>query len=304
MASNLVRFIDIMTNHRQLGEWFANAATGFAVTDLRGNIINANQTLARIVDLTPGQISDANLFELTHPEDQSRHRGLLEKLLASEIPAFVIEKRYVRPDGSVVWVRNSVSLIDDEQSSSRHVVSVCEDISQRKRAEEILEQQEQMAAMGRLTSSIIHEINNPLEAVLNLIYLARRSSDLGEAGPYLRDAEEELGRACDITTQGLQFHRQSASPTSTNVVDILQSVLALFKGKFKTARVRVEFKVEDSPELMCFAGEMRQVFVNLVGNAVDSMPDGGLLTIRTRPGTDWRSGDTVFGLLSRTPAEA
>ena len=65
---------------------------------------------------------------------------------------------------------NSVSLIDDEQSSSRHVVSVCEDISQRKRAEEILEQQEQMAAMGRLTSSIIHEINNPLEAVLNLIY--------------------------------------------------------------------------------------------------------------------------------------
>ena len=98
-------YFDIMTNHRQLGEWFANAATGFAVTDLRGNIINANPTLARIVDLTPGQISDANLFELTHPEDQSRHRGLLEKLLASEIPAFVIEKRYVRPDGSVVWVR-------------------------------------------------------------------------------------------------------------------------------------------------------------------------------------------------------
>ena len=292
IASNLGAFcFDIMTSHRQISEWFANAATGFAVTDLGGNIINANQALAKIVDLTPGQISDANLFELTHPEDQSRHRGFLEKLLASEIPAFVIEKRYLRPDGSVVWVRNSVSLIEDEQSSSRHVVSVCEDISQRKRAEEILEQQEQMAAIGRLTSSIIHEINNPLEAVLNLIYLARRSADLGEAGFYLRDAEEELGRACDITTQGLQFHRQSASPISTNVVDILQSVLALFKGKFKTARVRAEFKAEDAPELMCFAGEMRQVFVNLLGNAVDSMPDGGQLTIRTRPGTDWRSGD-------------
>ena len=211
--------------------------------------------------------------------------------MACEIPAFIIEKRYVRPDGSIVWVRNSVSLIEDEQSSSRHVVSVCEDISQRKRAEEILEKQEQMAAIGRLTSSIIHEINNPLEAVLNLIFLARRSADFGEADNYLRDAEEELGRACDITTQGLQFHRQSASPTSTNMVDILQSVLALFKGKFKTARVRAEFKAEDSPELMCFAGEMRQVFVNLVGNAVDSMPDGGQLIIKTRPGTDWRSGD-------------
>ena len=292
MASNLgAIYFDIMTNHRPIGEWFANAATGFAVTDVHGNIINANETLAKIVDLTPGEIGDANLFELTHPDDQSRHRSLLEKLLASEIPAFVIEKRYLRPDGSVVWVRNSVSLINDEQSKSRHVVSVCEDINQRKRAEEILEQQEQMAAIGRLTSSIIHEINNPLEAVLNLIYLARRSADLKEAGSYLRDAEEELGRACDITIQGLQFHRQSGSPTSTNVVDILQSVLALFKGKFKKARVRAELKAEDAPELMCFAGEMRQVFVNLVGNAVDSMPEGGQLIIRTRPGTDWRTGE-------------
>ena len=102
IASNLGAFcFDIMTSHRQISEWFANAATGFAVIDLGGNIINANQALAKFVDLTPGQISDANLFELTHPEDQSRHRGFLEKLLASEIPAFVIEKRYLCPDASV-----------------------------------------------------------------------------------------------------------------------------------------------------------------------------------------------------------
>ena len=80
-----------------------------------GNVIDANETLARIVDRTPAEIGNANLFELTHPEDQSRHRGMLEKLLASEIPGFVIEKRYLRPDGSAVWVRNSVSLVNDEQ---------------------------------------------------------------------------------------------------------------------------------------------------------------------------------------------
>lgn len=270
---------------------FTHAATGLAVTDLEGNVLHANESLARIVDWTVADLSDANLFELTHPEDQPRHRHLLDKLLAAEIPGFVIEKRYVRKDGSAVWVRNSVSLAKDEQFDSSHLVSICEDISKRKRAEQVLEQQEQMAAIGRLTSSIVHEINNPLEAVLNLVYLAQSAADLEEAKPYLRDAERELVRACEITTQGLQFHRQHWAPTATNVVNIVQSVLTLFRGKFKTARVQVAFETEDAPELTCFAGEMRQVFVNLIGNAVESMQNGGQLKIRIRPGTDWRSGD-------------
>src|SRR5580704_3615082 len=279
-----------MTSHRQMGDWFAHAATGFAVTDVHGNVVDANEALARIVDRTPAEISAANLFELTHPEARARHRSMLEQLLASQIPGFVIEKRYLRPDGSPVWVRNSVSVVNDDQHKSCHLISICEDICQHKRAEQALERQEQMAAIGRLTSSIVHEINNPLEAVLNLIFLAQHSADLGGAIPYLKDAEEELSRASEITAHGLQFHRQSLSPASTNVVNILQSVLALFKGKFKVTRVQVELEAQDSPELMCFAGEMRQVFVNLIGNAVDSMESGGHLKIRVRPGTDWRTG--------------
>jgi two-component system sporulation sensor kinase C len=269
---------------------FTHAATGLAVTDSVGKIIHANESLARIVDWTVASLSDANLFELTHPDDQPRHRHLVDKLLAAEIPGFVIEKRYVRKDGSAVWVRNSVSLLNDEQFDQSHLVSICEDISRRKQAEQVLEQQEQMAAMGRLTSSIVHEINNPLEAVINLVYLAQSSADLEAARPYLHDAEQELLRACEITAQGLQFHRQHSAPASTNVVNIVQSVLTLFRGKMKTARVQVVLETEDAPELTCFAGEMRQVFVNLIGNAVESMQDGGLLKIRIRPGTDWRSG--------------
>jgi signal transduction histidine kinase len=154
-----------------------------------------------------------------------------------------------------------------------------------------LEKQEQMAAIGRLTSSIIHEINNPLEAVLNLLFLARRAPDLEQAMPYLRDAEEELGRASEITTQGLQFHRQSSYPASANVADIMHSVLTLFKEKLRVARVGVALEAQDAPELLCFAGELRQVFVNLIGNAVESIQNGGQITIRVRPGTDWKTGD-------------
>jgi PAS domain S-box-containing protein len=279
-----------MTAHRQIGHWFEHAATGFAVTDVHGNVVDANEALARIVDRTPAEISAANLFELTHPDDQARHRSLLEQLLASQIPGFVIEKRYLRRDGSSAWVRNSVSLVHDDQPDSCHLISICEDLSQHKRAEQALERQEQMAAIGRLTSSIIHEINNPLEAVLNLIFLAQRAADLEEALPYLRGAEEELGRASEITTQGLQFHRQSSYPTSANVILIMQSVLALFKEKFRTARIEVDLETQDAPELLCFAGELRQVFVNIIGNAVESMKNSGRITIRVRPGTDWQTG--------------
>jgi PAS domain S-box-containing protein len=298
-----------MAEPPKICELFTHAATGLAVTDLEGKVLHANESLARIVDWTVAGLSDVNLFDLTHPDDQPRHRYLLDKLLASEIPGFVIEKRYLRRDGSAVWVRNSVSLLNDEQVDSSQLVSICEDISRRKQAERLLEQQEQMATIGRLTSSIVHEINNPLEAVINLVYLAQSSANLEQARPYLRDAEQELVRACEITTQGLQFHRQHGAPALANVVSIVQSVLTLFRGKFKTARVQVELETEDSPELTCFAGEMRQVFVNLIGNAVESMQDGGQLRIRVRPGTNWRSGhdgvritvaDTGSGMSSET----
>ena len=280
-----------MAEHLRISDIFEHAATGLAITDVTGNVVNVNKAFARIVDRSPAEMHNANLFGWTHPEDQSRHEELLKQLLRAEIPGFVIEKRYMRADGSVVWVRNSVSLMSSEQSPSGHLISICEDINDRKRAEEVLERQEQMASIGRLTSSILHEINNPLEAVGNLIFLARQAGNPGDASRYLQHAEEELAHASRITSQGLKFHRQSSAVTSTNVVELLSSVLALFNGKLKEARVHVDLATHDAPELICFPGEIRQVFVNLISNAVDSMAADGVLKLRVRPGTDWRTGE-------------
>src|ERR1700761_8153672 len=135
-------------------ELFIHAATGLAVTDSSGRVVHANESLARIVDSSVGELKDANLFDLTHPDDRQRHQDLLNKLLGAEIPGFVIEKRYLRSDGSIVWVRNSVTLLNDADYDPSHLVTICENISRRKQAEQVLEQQEQMAAIGRLTSSI------------------------------------------------------------------------------------------------------------------------------------------------------
>ncbi len=279
-----------MAEHRTINDLFKDAATGLVITDVTGNVVDANTAFARIVDRSPAEIYNANLFKWTHPEDQSRHGELLQQLLTAKIPGFVIEKRYLRSDGSVVWVRNSVSLMSGEPSPGR-LVSICEDISDRKRAEGVLKRQEQMAAIGRLTSSILHEINNPLEAVGNLIFLARQSATAVEAAGYLNQAEEELAHVSQITSQGLQFHRQSSAAISTNVVELLRSVLVLFTGRLKEARVHVNLAADDAPKLMCFPGEIRQVFVNLISNAVDSMGADGQLKIRVRPSTDWRTGE-------------
>jgi two-component system, sporulation sensor kinase C len=280
-----------MAEFRTINDVFKHAATGLAITDVTGNVVDVNKAFAKIVDRSPAEMQNANIFGWTHPEDQSRHVELLQQLLAAKIPSFVIEKRYLRGDGSVVWVRNSVSLMIDEPSSPGQVVSICEDISDRKRAEGILKRQEQMAAIGRLTSSILHEINNPLEAVGNLIFLARQAASAVEAAGYLKQAEEELAHASEITSQGLQFHRQSSAATSTNVVELLRSVLALFAGRLKETRVHADLTTDDAPELMCFPGEIRQVFVNLISNAIDSMAKGGQLKIRVRPSSDWRTGE-------------
>jgi PAS domain S-box-containing protein len=280
-----------MSMRRQIGKYFAQAATGFAMTDAEGNVKQVNQTFARILDLSPSDISSANLFELTHPDDRSRHQQLMTELLTGENTGFVIEKRYVRPDGNSVWVRNSVCLVDDEEGDPPQVFSICEDIDGHKNAERVLEQQEQMAAIGRLTSSIVHEINNPLEAVLNLLFLARRSTELASAQRFLKEAEDELARVSEITMHALQFHRQPTAPADASVVEILQSVLTLFKGKFRMAGIQTNLQTVDDPKLLCLAGEVRQVFVNLIANAVDSMGHGGRLRLRVRPGTDWRSGN-------------
>jgi PAS domain S-box-containing protein len=102
---------------------------------VNGNVIDVNREFARIVDRNRTKIGDANVFSWTHPEDHPRHQAFLRQLLAGEIPSFVIEKRYIRPDGSIVWVRNSVSLMGDEDTQSGRLLSICEDISDRKLAE-------------------------------------------------------------------------------------------------------------------------------------------------------------------------
>lgn len=154
-------------------------------------------------------------------------------------------------------------------------------ITQTRLAEEALRRTEKLAAVGRLASSIAHEINNPLESVVNALYLMRTSSNPEEVRELVHIAEEELARVSHIVTHSLRFSRQSAAPTRQDISAIVDSALSLYNGRLRHSPIRVLRDYRPAEPLLCFASELRQVFANLIGNALDATRSG-TLRIRIR----------------------
>ena len=162
--------------------------------------------------------------------------------------------------------------------------------------EAALRESEKLAAVGRLASSIAHEINNPLESVMNLLYLTQQelenaASNPAEALRYVAQADRELRRVALLTSQSLRFFKQSTRPQEVTGGDLLESVLDLYEGRASNAAVTLERRERARGTVLCLESEVRQVLNNLVRNALDSMVGrGGVLRIRTRDATDWRTG--------------
>jgi len=185
---------------------------------------------------------------------------------------------------------------------------------ERQRTLETLTRSERLASMGRLSATIAHEINNPLEAVTNLLYLIKTSEGIsGPAADYVKQAEEELLRVSEIANQTLKFHKQLAHPTAIRVDEMLDTILAMHHARLRQSRIEVRKEIKPTPEVYCHEGEIRQVINNLVGNAIDAMPvEGGRLILKGRPATDWSTGrpgvcvtvaDTGTGMSAETMAK-
>ena len=202
----------------------------------------------------------------------------MDKRIEGEFEAFY-------PEPLNIWVRVQVRPTEDG------IVVFFRDVTEPKRVAAALIQTEKLAAVGRLAAAIAHEINNPLESVTNLLYLARNSGDLNEAQEYLDTAERELRRVSAISNQTLRFYKQSTKPRAVRCEELFESVLSIYQGRLVNSRVHVEKRKRAERAVMCFEGEIRQVLNNLVGNAVDALhPGGGRLLLRSREARDWQTG--------------
>ena len=161
--------------------------------------------------------------------------------------------------------------------------AILRDVSSRRVAEQALIQSEKLASVGRLASSIAHEINNPLESVVNLLYILDSPMTPPQPRHYVRMAQDEIARVSEIVTHTLRFHRQSTDRTLVNITEALQSVLTLYRARLQHSGIQVSLQRKDAAPLLCFEGELRQILVNLMGNAFDAMkPSGGRLVLRNR----------------------
>ena len=196
--------------------------------------------------------------------------------------------RNFKKDGTPFWNELSLSPIRSRDGELTHFVGIQTDVTTRIEFEVALRQSEKLAAVGRLASSIGHEINNPLEAIMNLIYITERMDIPQEAKEMLARADSELRRIKNIASQSLRFYRQSTKAQAVGCSELLETVLHLYESRFQNAGIKVELRERSRRSIVCMESEIRQVLNNLVANGIDAMQaKGGRLVVRTREATDW-----------------
>src|SRR6266542_1438539 len=181
-------------------------------------------------------------------------------------------------NGTRLTVLLSVSPLRNEEGKLVGASAIARDVSAQKRTEQALRRNERLATAGRLTAAIAHEIKNPLEALTNLVYLARR--DANGRDEYLRLAEQEIGRLDSIAQQALGFVREGLSPEPLDAGKILEEVLQLYLRKLQAKHIALDKRCGEQLEILGYPGELRQLFSNLILNAMESMKTGGRLRQR------------------------
>jgi PAS domain S-box-containing protein len=214
-------------------------------------------------------------------EDMRRH---LELRLASA-GDFEFETQIKRVDGEMRWIWSRGRCEADSSGKPLRAFGIVIDITERKLAEQALLRSEKLASAGHMAASVAHEINNPLEAVGNLLFLARNLEDMpAQAQRYLEMADAELRRIAHITRQSLGFYRETSFPAPTAVAAVMESAIELLDSRIKKKHAMIEKQWNGESKLVAVAGELRQVFSNLLANSLDAIASKGTIKIRIANG--------------------
>jgi PAS domain S-box-containing protein len=226
--------------------------------------------------------SPESLLEVVHAQDRELLRRHFKDTIEAHEPVNH-EFRILRPDGKECWVRCQGQVeYNDAGQAVRHS-GVLVDITLRKQSEQMLRKFERLTAAARLSAAMAHEINNPLGAVVNLIYLARSIPDMPpNADQMLRQAEQELDRVAHATRQALGFYRESTSPERIDVPALIESVLELYSSRLVSKHISIRREFGECAPIQGVRGEVRQAVSNVIANAIDAVAKAGVIAIRVQ----------------------
>ncbi|MBV8206654.1 MAG: PAS domain-containing protein [Acidobacteria bacterium] len=240
----------------------------------------------------PGNLE--SVTALIHREDRGCIAALRRRLAVEDwaneefriVPQAASGARGQQPGAAPPrWVSMRARLYRKPSGEPDRLIGTLIDVTDRKDAEEVMRKAEKLAAMGRLAATVAHEINNPLEAVTNLLYLLKHQPALSaEAAEFLATAERELSRVGHIVKQTLGFYRDTTAPAQVRLGDVADEVLALYSPKLDSRNIEVRRRYGNEPAVRALHGEIRQVLSNLIANCIDAVDRaGGTIEIETGP---------------------
>jgi PAS domain S-box-containing protein len=271
---------------------FENSAIGVVLADLDGRFLAANPVYEQMLGYTEEELQKLSFLDITHEEDLELNRKLIGELLAGKRQQFQIEKQYRRKDGSLIWVRNNVSLVPGTERVPQSLMALSEDVTERKRAEEALAQVRselahvsRVTTLGAMTASIAHEVNQPLSGILTNASTCTRM--LAHDPPNIEGARETVRRlirdgnrmAEVISRLRALFSKKDAAIESMNLNEAVLEVIALCIVDLQKNRVVLRPELpDDLPLVKGDRVQLQQVILNLLRNGSDAMS-----TVEDRP---------------------
>jgi len=266
---------------------FEQAALGIGLTTPEGQFLRANRKLCEILGYTEGELAALNFRDITHPDDLTANESLREHALAGETDSYVMEKRYIRKDGTTVWTNLTSSLVRGPSGEPGYVIGMIDDVTARKQLEDALRRQREqlehatrVRSMGELTATLAHELSQPLTAIVSNAHAAGRllaadPPDLAEAGAALSDIAYAGQRAADVI-RGMRAMLRKGEPrrTALDINQLIFETIPLVKSRLQLGGIALRTQLE--PGLPLLHGdqiELQQALLNLFLNAMDAMCD-------------------------------
>jgi PAS domain S-box-containing protein len=247
--------------------------------NLSGIVTTWNPAAERMFGYLAMEMIGRPITTIIPPELHDGERKILETIERGER----IERREtvrVTRSGERMDVSLTVSPVRDEAGRVIGAASIARDITQEKKTEQALRTTERLASVGRMAATVAHEINNPLEAITNLVYLAKGCAVREEVQKYLSTIEEELDRVSHLTRQTLGFYREAKAPSAVRVGPVLDSLVSFFGTRARSKGIEIRAEIRRDPEICAVGGEIRQVITNFLSNSIDAVGSGGLIRIR------------------------